>query len=78
MLSILRNVGGYLAARYDVRNERGATMVEYGLLIAFIALVVGLAAITLGGKVSDLFGDAGDSLDSAPSVTYTPPTTAAP
>ena len=76
MLSILRNMGGFLAARLNVRNERGATMVEYGLMIAFVALVVGVAALTLGEKVTDLFDSTGDSLDTAPSPTYTSTTVA--
>jgi pilus assembly protein Flp/PilA len=72
MLFALRNMGGFFAARLNVRNERGATMVEYGLMIAFVALVVGLAALTLGDKVSALFDDAGTAVDSAPVPTYTP------
>lgn len=64
MIFALRNLGAFIAARTDVRNERGATMVEYGLLIAFIALVVGVAAIALGGGISNLFDDANTSVDS--------------
>jgi Flp pilus assembly pilin Flp len=36
-------------------SERGQTMAEYGILIGVIAIVVVVAAITLGGNVSDLF-----------------------
>jgi pilus assembly protein Flp/PilA len=37
------------------RDERGATAVEYGLLVAFIAIVI-ISAVTLFGlAVSDLF-----------------------
>lgn len=57
MIFAIRNLGALLAARLDVRNERGATMVEYGLIVAFIAIVVGVAAVLLGDAVSDLFGD---------------------
>ena len=73
MLSILRNMGGYLAARYDFRNERGATMVEYGLLVAFIALVVGVAALLLGESVNSLFDKTDGYIDTAP-VPGTPST----
>jgi Flp pilus assembly pilin Flp len=31
-------------------------MAEYGILIAVIALVVVVAAVTLGGAISSLFG----------------------
>ncbi len=36
-------------------DERGATAVEYGLLVALIAAVIILVVISLGGKVSDAF-----------------------
>ncbi len=38
--------------------ERGQTMAEYGILIAVIALIVVVAAVTLGGSLSGLFGGA--------------------
>jgi pilus assembly protein Flp/PilA len=38
-----------------VKNEDAPTMVEYGLLVALIAVVVAVAATTLGSKVSTLF-----------------------
>jgi Flp pilus assembly pilin Flp len=38
--------------------ERGQTMAEYGILIAVIALIVVVAAVTLGGSLSGLFGNA--------------------
>jgi Flp pilus assembly pilin Flp len=37
-------------------EDRGAAMVEYGLLVVGIAIVVGVAAATLGGKISTMFG----------------------
>ena len=45
-----------------VRREDGQTMAEYGILIAVIALVVVLAAITLGSSISSLLGSASGSL----------------
>jgi Flp pilus assembly pilin Flp len=35
-------------------TERGQTMAEYGILIAVIALIVVVAAVTLGGNLSGL------------------------
>ena len=44
------------------RDEEGATMVEYGLLVALIALVA-LAAITiLGSNLSGLFNNVAGSV----------------
>jgi pilus assembly protein Flp/PilA len=37
------------------RDEEGATMVEYGLLVALIALVALVAVTTLGQNLSSLF-----------------------
>jgi pilus assembly protein Flp/PilA len=39
------------AAREFIHNEEGPTMVEYGLLLALIALIVAAAAATLGVNV---------------------------
>lgn len=40
-----------------LRSDSGATMVEYGLMVALIAVVVGAAAATLGTGIATLFGD---------------------
>ncbi len=43
------------------RDEEGASMVEYGLLIAFIALIALVGVTLLGETLSDFFtGIAGD------------------
>lgn len=42
------------AARDD---DRGATMVEYGLLVALIAVVVAVAAGFLGIGIAELFDE---------------------
>jgi Flp pilus assembly pilin Flp len=38
-----------------VREEDGATMIEYALLAVLIAMVVAVAAITLGQAISNQF-----------------------
>ena len=40
------------------RTERGATMVEYALLVGLIAVVAVVAVAALGGGISGLFGSA--------------------
>lgn len=37
------------------RDERGATAVEYGLLVALIAAVIVTVVATLGGKITGAF-----------------------
>ncbi|MFN4906395.1 MAG: Flp family type IVb pilin [Planctomycetota bacterium] len=41
-----------------VRDERGATMLEYGLLVGLIAIVAVAAMTTLGGSMTTLFENA--------------------
>ncbi len=48
--------------RRRIQNEAGQTMAEYGILIAVIALVVVLAAVTLGSSISSLFGSVSGTL----------------
>jgi pilus assembly protein Flp/PilA len=46
-----------LFARTAIKSERGATMVEYALMVALIAVVaLGMVAL-LGEGVRDTFGD---------------------
>ena len=41
--------------RFEDRKERGATAVEYGLLVGLIAVVIIVAVTALGGKLTALF-----------------------
>jgi pilus assembly protein Flp/PilA len=45
---------GDLMLRLD-RDEEGATMVEYGLMVVGIAVIVGVAAAALGDRLVLLF-----------------------
>ncbi|MBI2238006.1 MAG: Flp family type IVb pilin [Actinobacteria bacterium] len=40
---------------HELRDERGASAVEYGLLVALIAAVIILVVTSVGGKVNDAF-----------------------
>ncbi len=46
-----------------VKDEEGATMVEYALLVALIAVVVIAAALFLGQQISDKFSEVGATLE---------------
>jgi pilus assembly protein Flp/PilA len=48
--------------RFSKRNERGATAVEYGLLVGLIAVVIIVAVTALGGQLSTLFQGITDDL----------------
>jgi pilus assembly protein Flp/PilA len=47
-------------------NDRGASMVEYGLLVALIAVVVGVAAGPLGTAIAGLFTQVRNQIPAAP------------
>lgn len=47
------------------KNESGQGMVEYGLIIALIAIAVITALSALAPAISDIFTDAKTSLDNA-------------
>jgi pilus assembly protein Flp/PilA len=58
---VISNLLGFL--RRD--DEEGQTLVEYGLLLALIAIVVIAALVVLGPIVSEIFDEVGDSLNDA-------------
>jgi pilus assembly protein Flp/PilA len=45
-----------------IRDEEGATMVEYGLLVALIAMVALVAVQALGVNLSTLFNGVANSV----------------
>jgi pilus assembly protein Flp/PilA len=50
------------AVRRLVKNEEGATLIEYGMLVMLIALLCIIAVQTLGSKVSNGFNSANSLL----------------
>ncbi|MET3162331.1 UNVERIFIED_ORG: pilus assembly protein Flp/PilA [Arthrobacter sp. UYEF10] len=44
------------------REEKGATMVEYGIMVAFIAVLVMAAVLILGPKIAGLFTSVSNAL----------------
>jgi pilus assembly protein Flp/PilA len=57
-----------------LKNEEGQGMVEYALIIAFIAIVVIAGLVILGPAIKDMFVDIGGQIEN-PTI---PATTAAP
>jgi pilus assembly protein Flp/PilA len=43
-----------------ITNEEGAALAEYGILIAFIAIVAIIAVTFFGAKISNKFSDIGN------------------
>ena len=60
MLQLLVNFQSWIATRAE--SERGATAVEYGLMVGLIAAVIVVAVTTLGGKVNTMFNTVNNAL----------------
>ncbi len=50
------------AQMHAVRNERGATAVEYGLMVALIAAIIVAIVATLGEQIAAAFQTVVDAL----------------
>lgn len=61
MLSNYVSITNFLATRLR-RDDRGATAVEYGLLVALIAAVIVVIVTTLGTKIQQAFQTVSDAL----------------
>jgi pilus assembly protein Flp/PilA len=59
----------YLRTRLRTGDDRGASAVEYGLLVAAIAAVIVVAAYTLGSTISGVFDGSVGDLTSSTSTT---------
>jgi pilus assembly protein Flp/PilA len=58
----MRDLIRLVVDRWTQRDERGQTLVEYGLLLALIAIVVIAVLILLGPAVSGIFQSVNDQL----------------
>jgi len=63
-LFVLRS---WLQAKFT-KDERGASMVEYILLVALIALAVVAAVVFMRTQLQHSFSDAGSKLSNAPNA----------
>jgi pilus assembly protein Flp/PilA len=52
----------WVAARLNIKSERGATAVEYGLMVALIAAVIIVGVVLLGQKTSETFCQTSNSI----------------
>ncbi|RJQ52319.1 MAG: Flp family type IVb pilin [Actinobacteria bacterium] len=55
----------YCWATATMKSEDGATAVEYGIMVALIAIGIILAVTALGGQLSGLFTRVSDTLAGA-------------
>ena len=52
----------FIDDRFQDRKDRGATAVEYGLIIGLIAVAIIGAVFALGGELTTIFGNVSDKL----------------
>jgi pilus assembly protein Flp/PilA len=64
MLNVIVSLQEYLAAALR-RDDRGATAVEYGLLVALIAAVIVTIVFTLGQQISQAFATVSTAITGA-------------
>ncbi|MBK5306385.1 MAG: Flp family type IVb pilin [Frankiaceae bacterium] len=56
MLQFLVTLQSFVAGRID-RDDKGATAVEYGLMVSLIAVAIVLTVTALGGTLDGIFGN---------------------
>jgi pilus assembly protein Flp/PilA len=61
LLTFWQSFATYVRARFG-KDERGASLVEYALLVALIAVVCILAITFVGNRASDKFSTVGSKL----------------
>lgn len=54
-LTMVELAKAWFTSRLNVKSERGATAVEYGLMVALIAAVIIAAVVFLGQQTRDTF-----------------------
>jgi len=58
----------WIIARLGINNERGATAVEYGIMVALIAAVIIVAVLFLGRQTSTTFSCTAGSINTTTSA----------
>ena len=57
LIQQVRFMGQWLVARANIKSDKGATAVEYGLMVALIAAVIVTIVALLGSEIKDAFQD---------------------
>ena len=61
-MAYLKSISQWLVARLNITSEKGATAVEYGVMVALIAAVIILAVVFLGRETSKTFSCTGTTV----------------
>ena len=60
-----QSAAAWFVARLGIKNERGATAVEYAVMVALIAAVIILAVVFLGRTASKTFSTTGNCVSTS-------------
>lgn len=55
LLTVIAFIAARINVARDEARDRGATATEYAMLVAFIAVVVGVAVAAFGTQLADFF-----------------------
>jgi len=58
----MKNLPAKIVGSIVAKKERGATAVEYGIMVALIAAVIITVVTTLGGNLTKLFTTVGNAV----------------
>ena len=58
----MKNLPAKILGTIIAKKERGATSVEYGIMVALIAAVIITVVTTLGGNLTKLFTTVGNAV----------------
>ncbi|MDV3353932.1 MULTISPECIES: Flp family type IVb pilin [Dietzia] len=66
--ALMATFQAFLDDRFENRKDRGATAVEYGLMVGLIAVAIIAAVILLGDSLTDLFTDVSTTIPEVPAA----------
>jgi pilus assembly protein Flp/PilA len=58
----MKNLAQYMAGMLSIKNPKGVTAIEYGLLAALIAVAIITAVTLVGDKLANTFNTIANSL----------------
>ena len=65
MYAFLSAVSAFVSDRFEKKTDRGATAVEYGLLVGLIAVAIIATLLLLGPQLNALFVTVSEALPAA-------------
>ncbi|MCH8566100.1 Flp family type IVb pilin [Nesterenkonia sp. LB17] len=64
--ALVATLQSFMTDRFEGRKDRGATAVEYGLLVGLLAVVIIAAVMAFGDTLTNLFNGVNNAVTDAP------------